>query len=223
MKKRLLLTIITILFTGFAYSRPMTSDARSVPINLTELTVAQIHSAYKKGTFTSQQLVAAYIARIEQFDKKINAITIINPNALAIAKALDEEYKKTKVLRPLHGIPLIVKDNIQTVGLPTTAGALALKDFIPGEDAFVIDKLVKAGAIVLAKSNMAEWAFTPFHSGGFERGNRRCGGGKFWYNRFGDRYRKLHSRPLVALFAGGFSNHAGVNQPGRDCASSPQN
>jgi len=136
----------------------------TAPINVEELTVTQIHSAYKKGKFTSEQLVTAYLERINQLNPQINAITTLNPKALAIAKALDEEYKRTKVLRPLHGIPLIVKDNINTKGLLTTAGALALKDFVPDADAFVIEKLVKAGAIITAKSNMAEWAFTPWHS-----------------------------------------------------------
>ena len=109
-------------------------------------------------------MVSAYLERIEQLDPKINAITIINPNALQTAQALDQEYQKTKVLRLLHGIPIIVKDNINTVGLPTSAGAFALQDFIPEENAFVIKKLVEAGAIILAKSNMAEWAFSPMHS-----------------------------------------------------------
>lgn len=165
MKKKLLLTILATLFVAFIYSQSVRKNSKQVEtINVTELTVAQIHAAYKKGKFTSHQLVAAYLDRINQFNKQINAISIINPDASAIAKALDEEYKKTKVLRPLHGIPIIVKDNINTKGLATTAGALALKDFVPDADAFVIDKLVKAGAIIIAKSNMAEWAFTPWHS-----------------------------------------------------------
>ena len=163
MIKKRLLTIILTAFFGFAYSQSEHKEVAKT-VNVTELTIAKIHAAYKKGKFTSQQLVAAYLDRINQFDKQINAISTINPNALAIAKALDEEYKKTKVLRPLHGIPIIVKDNINTKGLATTAGALALKDFAPDADAFVIDKLVKAGAIIIAKSNMAEWAFTPWHS-----------------------------------------------------------
>lgn len=164
MKKKLLLTITAILFVGTIFSQSVENNESKKPINLSELTITEIHAAYKKGTFTSQDLVAAYIDRTNQFDNQINTISAINPKALAIAKALDEEYKKTKVLRPLHGIPIIVKDNIQTKGLATTAGALALKDFIPNEDAFVIAKLVKAGAIVIAKSNMAEWALTPWAS-----------------------------------------------------------
>jgi amidase len=133
-------------------------------IDLSELTIAKIHSAYRKGSYTSQQLVEAYLERISQFDKQINSITAINPRAVTIAKELDEEYRRTNVLRPLHGIPIIVKDNIQTKGLATTAGSLALQNFLPDANAFVIDKLVKAGAIVIAKSNMGEWAFTPFNT-----------------------------------------------------------
>ena len=133
-------------------------------INLSELTIADIHAAYEAGNYSSQQLVSAYIDRIKQFDRDINAITTINPEALAIAESLDEEYRQTGVLRPLHGIPLLVKDNINTAGLPTTGGALALQDFIPDEDAFIIKKLVDAGAIIVAKSNMAEWAFSAKHT-----------------------------------------------------------
>ena len=160
--RKLKLTSICLAFilVFVAFQRPAPAEY----IDVTELTIAKIHTAYKKGGYTSQQLVAAYLERINQYDKQINSITIINPHAMALAKELDEEYKRTKVLRPLHGVPLIVKDNIQTKGLATTAGSLALQNFIPDADAFIIDKLVKAGALVIAKSNMAEWAFTPFHS-----------------------------------------------------------
>ncbi len=133
-------------------------------INLNELTVEDIHQAYKEGKYTCRQLVEAYLERIEKLDDRINALTIINPDAVLIAEELDAEYEKTGILRPLHGIPLIVKDNINTNGLPTTAGSLALRDFIPDEDAFIIQKLVEAGAIIIAKSNMAEWAFSPMHT-----------------------------------------------------------
>lgn len=133
-------------------------------IELSELTISDIHKAYEAGVYSSLQLVNAYIQRIEKYDTQTNAITIINPKALKIAKALDKEYEKTGKLRPLHGIPIIVKDNFNTKGLPTTGGALALKDFIPEENAFLIERLVVAGAIIIAKSNMAEWAFSPMHT-----------------------------------------------------------
>lgn len=143
------------------------------PIDITELTISDIHSAYENNEYNSQELVSAYINQIEKYDKSINSISILNSEALSIAKELDEEYKKTNVLRPLHGIPLIVKDNINTKGLPTTGGSLALKDFIPKEDAFIIDKLVKAGAIIIAKSNMAEWAFSAKHTESSTNGTTR--------------------------------------------------
>jgi Asp-tRNA(Asn)/Glu-tRNA(Gln) amidotransferase A subunit family amidase len=156
-----------VYFIGFILIIRISGCNEIKPIEtykISELTITKIHKAYVDGAFNSTQLVTAYLDQIKKFDNKINAITHINPDALIIAKKLDKEYQKTGILRPLHGIPLIVKDNINTKGLPTTAGSLALKDYIPEEDAFIIDKLVKAGAIIIAKSNMAEWAFSPMHT-----------------------------------------------------------
>ncbi|WP_291967238.1 amidase [Maribacter sp.] len=141
--------------------------------DIEELTISDIHKAYEAKTYNSQQLVQAYLNRIEKYDTLTNALTTINENALNIARSLDEEYASTGVLRPLHGIPLIVKDNINTAGLPTTAGSLALQNYIPEEDAFIIEKLVNAGAIIIAKSNMAEWAFSPMHSESSTAGTTR--------------------------------------------------
>ncbi len=143
------------------------------PIDVTELTIAQIHKSYESGTYNSQQLISAFLKQIEAVDGKINALTCINPDALSLAKQLDEEYHRTRVLRPLHGIPVIVKDNINTKGIPTTAGSLALRHFIPDENAFIIQKLLNAGAIILAKSNMAEWAFSPMHTESSTAGTTR--------------------------------------------------
>ncbi len=160
---------ITLIFIAMSCQ-----TQKGIPtIKLSELTIADIHKAYEKGDYSSENLVMAYLKRIEQFDTDINAITVINPEALSIAKALDEEYKKTGKLRPLHGIPMIVKDNYNTKGLPTTGGALALQDFIPEEDAFMVDRLVKAGAIIIAKSNMAEWAFSAKHTESSTHGTTR--------------------------------------------------
>ncbi|WP_373520093.1 amidase [Aquiflexum sp.] len=156
-KKITLCIVVAFLFFGCK-----TQEKQSLDIK--ELTISQIHAAYQNGTFTAQELVQSYLDRIENMDSAINSISMINPDAMEIAKAMDEEFQKTKTLRPLHGIPLIVKDNINTIGLPTTAGSLALQDFYPEEDAFIIKKLISAGAIIIAKSNMAEWAFSPMHS-----------------------------------------------------------
>lgn len=133
-------------------------------IDIKELTIGEIHTAYIKGSFNSAELVDAYRIAINENDGRINALSVINKNARVTALALDREYQNTKKLRPLHGIPIIVKDNINTIGLPTSAGSIALQGFIPETNAFIIDKLVEAGAIVLAKSNMAEWAFSAMHT-----------------------------------------------------------
>ena len=142
-------------------------------IDLMELTVARIHQAYKDKRYSCAQLVQAYIDRIGKYDEQINSITLINPRALEIARGLDREFAKTGKLRPLHGIPMIVKDNFNTRGLPTTGGSLALKDFVPAEDAFMVARLKKAGAVIIAKSNMAEWAFSPMHTESTTAGTTR--------------------------------------------------
>jgi amidase len=166
-------TVLTFLITVFFSFSCRRKPEQKLPVKLSELTIADIHTAYKNGAYTSEDLVQAYLKRIEKYDDQVNAITKINPEALSIARALDEEFEATGKLRPLHGIPLIVKDNINTAGLPTTAGSLALQDYIPGEDAFIISKLVEAGAIVMAKSNMAEWAFSPMHTESSTAGTTR--------------------------------------------------
>ena len=160
--KRIISFLLALLFLAGTYS--CRNAKTNEPMNIAELSIAQIHRAFEEDRLTSVQLVEAYLESITQWNDTLNALTFIKPDALAVAEALDREYKATGILRPLHGIPLIVKDNINTAGMPTTAGALALKDFIPEDDAFIIKKLKEAGAIILAKSNMAEWAFSPMHT-----------------------------------------------------------
>ena len=131
--------------------------------NVVEATIAGVHQALKKKTCTCEGLVAEYLQRIAAYDQPtgMNAIILTNPDALKTARALDEEFARTHRLRPLHCVPLIVKDNYNTQGLQTTAGSLAMKGNIPAKDATMVRRLRAAGAIVLAKSNMAEWAFSP--------------------------------------------------------------
>ena len=142
---------------------------------LIEATIAEIHQAIRSGETTCLDLVNAYLKRIATYDQstRLNAIVILNPNAKAVAKKLDEEFTRTGKLRPLHGIPVIVKDNYDTRDLQPTGGSLALKGSIPPDDAYQVRKLREAGAIVLAKSNMAEWAFSPMHTESSTAGTTR--------------------------------------------------
>ncbi len=129
-----------------------------------ESTIADIHEAFRDGSLTSRALVEYYLERISAYDQptRLNALVVINPRALAEADRLDDEFRRTGQLRPLHGIPVIVKDNYDTADLQTAAGSMALKGSLPPDDAYQVRRLREAGAIVLAKSNMAEWAFSPY-------------------------------------------------------------
>src|SRR5215471_1406777 len=134
-----------------------------------EATISDIHAALEARQLTCRQLVQLYIDRIEAYDKKgpaLNAIIMVNPNALAVADALDAKYAQSSFAGPLHCVPVIVKDNFNTVDMPTSAGSLSLKGSIPPGDAFQVRKLREAGALVLAKSNMAEFAWSPFETVG---------------------------------------------------------
>ena len=134
---------------------------------LEETTIARIHEAMKAGQLTCRGLVQQYLKRIEAYDRNgpaINALVVVNPEALAQADALDARYKTSGPVGPLHCVPAIVKDNFETVGLQSAAGSLALEGFVSTKDAFQVRRIRQAGAIVLAKSNMAEWAFTPYET-----------------------------------------------------------
>jgi amidase len=127
-----------------------------------EKSIAQLQADLSSGTTTSEILVAAYLDRIERIDRSgptLRSVLAVNPNAAADARALDAERKAGKVRGPLHGIPLLVKDNIETLDpLPTTAGSLALANNVTGRDAPLVARLRAAGAIVLGKTNLSEWA-----------------------------------------------------------------
>lgn len=133
-----------------------------------ETTIDDVHAAMKAGALTCHALVQTYLDRIDAYDKKgpsLNAITVTNPDALKIADSLDKRFRVNKqFVGPLHCIPMIVKDNMQTIGLQTAVGNIALKGYKPSKDAFEVKKVKQAGAIVLAKSNMAEFAFSPLET-----------------------------------------------------------
>ncbi|MBP6002108.1 MAG: amidase [Pyrinomonadaceae bacterium] len=127
---------------------------------LVEITIPQLQAKLKSGQLTSRRLVEMYIERIKMIDTKTRSVLELNPDALAIADQMDKERKKGRVRSMLHGIPILIKDNIDTADkMKTTAGSLALVDApTPKEDAFVAQRLRKAGAIILGKTNLSEWA-----------------------------------------------------------------
>ena len=131
-------------------------------VAIEEITIAQLHTAYVEGRATAREVTQAYLDRIAAFDKRgpyLNALITLNANALEDAAKLDAMLKSTgKLTGPFHGIPVIVKDNIDTSDMPTTSGVALFKDFIPPRDAFIVRRLRVAGAIILAKSSLSELA-----------------------------------------------------------------
>jgi amidase len=140
------------------------------PFRVVEATIREIHRAMMEGTLTAEGLVQEYLDRIDAYDKEgpaLNAIILVNPLALGRARELDAHLARTgEFVGRLHGIPFIVKDNYDTHDLPTTAGSLTLKGSVPPDDAYQVRRIREEGAIVLAKSNMAEFAFSPYETVG---------------------------------------------------------
>jgi amidase len=127
-----------------------------------EWDISKIQAGYINGDFTIVELISEYISRIESIDKngpELNSIIIVNPDALSIAAALDEEMSKGILRGPLHGVPIVIKDNIDTKdNMPTTAGSLALANSLPLNDSYLVMKLREAGAVIVGKTNLSEWA-----------------------------------------------------------------
>jgi amidase len=132
------------------------------PFELDEITTADLQAGMASGKFTARSITEKYLARIEEIDKQgptLNGVIEVNPDALAIADALDQERKERHVRGPLHGIPVLIKDNIDTADrMQTTAGSLALLGSKPTRDSFVAQKLRESGAVILGKTNLSEWA-----------------------------------------------------------------
>ncbi len=128
-----------------------------------EITVRDYLWLLEDGSVTCEEVVKLYLNRISMLDQSmgLNSMVVLNSKALERARELDREYKSTGKLRRLHGVPVIVKDNYDTHDLQTAAGSLAMKGSIPPDDAYQVRKIREAGAVVLGKSNMAEWAFSP--------------------------------------------------------------
>jgi amidase len=127
-----------------------------------EITITQLQQGYREGRFTVTEVVKGYLARIDSIDRhgpQLNSVITVNPDALKIATELDRELASGKIRGPLHGIPVILKDNIDTHDkMPTTAGSRALRNSSPATDSYVARKLREAGAVIIGKSNLSEWA-----------------------------------------------------------------
>ena len=132
-----------------------------------ETSIAQIQTALRGGALTCRSLVEQYLARIDADDKQgaaLNAIVLTNPDALKTADDLDRRFRQSGPVGPMHCVPILVKDNYETVDMPTTAGSLSLQGMMTGKDAFIVKRLRDAGAVMIAKSNMAEFAFSPIET-----------------------------------------------------------
>lgn len=147
-------------------------------MDLCEFSIAELQAAFANGTWTALSLTEAYLGRIAEIDRAgptLHSVIELNPDALAIARALDAERAKTGPRGPLHGVPVLVKDSIDTADkMMTTAGSLAMVGHIAQADAFVVQRLREAGAVILGKANMTEWSYM--------RSTRTCSG---WSSRGG--------------------------------------
>ena len=138
------------------------ANAQTKSFELMETTIPQLQAALAAGTVTSKDLVSAYLARIDAYDQRgpaLNAISIVNGKALEEAAAMDAERRAGKARGLLHGIPIIVKDNYETVGMQTADGSVTMAGWIPPDNSALVKKLRAAGAIIIAKSNMHEFAY----------------------------------------------------------------
>lgn len=173
--------VVTVLGAPALTILPSSADANSLAadnFDLNEITISELQQQMQSGKLSAKSLTKMYLKRIETIDQsglKLNSVIEVNPDALAIATKMDEERKAGKVRGLMHGIPVLIKDNINTADkMQTTAGALALAGNKANEDAYIVTKLREAGAVILGKTNLSEWANF--------RSTRSCSG---WSSRGG--------------------------------------
>jgi len=157
---RILFILVFLNFSCFAQSQKSKTKALDSS-KFIEKDLSTIQKGFADGSLTSKELVEAYLKRIEALDQngpQLHSIIKVNPLAIKEAEAMDAERKLGKSRGPLHGIPIVIKDNIDTHDLPTTAGSRALKDSYPLKDSFIVKQLKDAGAIIIGKANLSEWA-----------------------------------------------------------------
>ena len=149
-----LLLAIPLLLSALA-------PVRGQDFDIMEATIGGIHAAFSAGEITCTQLVRGYLERIERYDQRgpaINAVQTVNPRALAQAEQLDATFTTSGLVGPLHCIPVLVKDQVEVAGMPTTFGSAIFQDFIPERNATIVTKMLDAGAIILGKATMGEFA-----------------------------------------------------------------
>lgn len=150
---------LVVLIAGLLFLPPCSIRSAGRSFDVIETTIEQVHQSYKAGNLTARRLVQMYLDRIAAYDQqgpKINCVINVNPRALEEADRLDAMLKRSGLVGPLHGIPVLLKDQIDVAGLPTTLGSVVFKNYVPTRDAFVVEKLKKAGAIILAKMTLGE-------------------------------------------------------------------
>ncbi|MFC1569784.1 amidase [bacterium] len=157
---KILMNFLILMFLLSCQSNNSSTHVR--PFMLDEMTLTEIEQGYQNGTYSVKQIVQLYMDRIDAIDRhgpELNSIILVNPDAMLIADSLDRELSAGKKRGPLHGIPVILKDNIDTHDqMPTTAGSRILKDSYPAQDSWIAKKLREAGAVILGKANLSEWA-----------------------------------------------------------------
>ena len=152
-----MISIFIVVLCFFLLLTPVYATT-SLPVDISEMNIYEIQEAVDKGYIDYEQLINVYLSKIEKYNKDYNAVITINKNALNEAKALNEEYKKSGRRSLIHGLPILIKDNIDVVGMPTTAGTKLLLDSYPKKNASVVQKLIDNGAIIIGKANMSTFA-----------------------------------------------------------------
>src|SRR5437588_4956428 len=154
-----LLSLVSVL-TASAQNqeKPHTLNRAQRSFTVVEATIPEMQAAMRAGQVTSRELVLQYLTRIALYEDKLHAVITVNPNALKEAETLDRERARGRMRGPLHGIPIALKDNIQTTNMPTTGGALAFDGLVPPYEATLTKNLRDAGAIIIAKTQMTELA-----------------------------------------------------------------
>ena len=152
--------ILTLSFSGVS---SCSNETKSLPFTYVEATIADVQSAILSGTTSCRDIVMGYLARIRKFDQSsgLNAIIFTSPNALKKADEIDKRIAAGEKPGALFCVPVLLKDNFDTADMPTSGGSIALRHSLPPDDAFMVRKLRAADAIIIAKTNMAEWAFSP--------------------------------------------------------------